>query len=390
MWIGIPKEILHQERRVAATPETVAEYVKAGWQVLVEHDAGAGIFCSDPLYQQAGAEIASDVRELYRRADVVLKVKQPTRHEGLGVSEEELLREGGTLVTFLHPANPGHHGMVRTLARRQITSFTMDGIPRTSRAQRMDALTSMSTVTGYKSVLLAANDLPRFVPLMGTAVGTVKPARFLIVGAGVVGLQALATVKRLGGISHCVDIRAAAREEARSLGAKIAGFEVPEDLAMGTGGYARALPTEWVEQERLALMPIVEDVDVVILSALVPGEVAPVLVTDEMIGRMRPGSVVVDVAIDQGGNCAATRPGEVVQVHGVTVSGVQNIPGRMPVHATWMYAKNLLAYVENLFKRGPGQVDWDDDIVQSSVVTRDGRIVHAGALKAMGQGQPGL
>jgi NAD(P) transhydrogenase subunit alpha len=384
MWIGIPKEVLHQESRVAAIPETVQEYVKLGYQVMVEHDAGKGIFIDDALYQQAGAEIVADVRELYRRADVVLKVKQPTLHEGLKQQEADLLREGGMIVTFLHPAAPGSHAMVKTLAARKITSFTMDGIPRTSRAQKMDALTSMSTVTGYKSVLLAAAQMPRFVPLVGTAVGTVKPAKVLVVGAGVVGLQALATAKRLGGVCHCVDIRPAAREEAKSLGARIGGFEVPYDLAVGSGGYALALPKDWIEKEHALLAPLVEDSDIVILSALVPGEEAPILVTEEMIKRMRPGSVVVDVSVDQGGNCAATKPGEVIRIKDVVVSGVQNIPGSMAESATWLYAKNMLNYVQNLFKAGPGKIDWEDDIVKSSLVTKDGKIVHAGALKAMG------
>lgn len=384
MLIGIPKEILHHENRVAATPETVRKYREMGFDVAVETCAGKGIYISDEQYREAGATIASDVLDLFKKADVILKVKQPCVNERAGKNEAELIREGATLVTFLHPAAPTSHDIIKTLRDRKILSFTMDSIPRTSRAQKMDALTSMSTVTGYKSVLIAANHFPQFVPLVGTAIGMTKPAKFLVVGSGVVGLQALATAKRLGGVTTCVDIRPEAREEAKSLGAKVLDFEVPADLAKGAGGYAKALPKEWIEKERAALAPVVADSDVVILSALVPGEVAPILITKEMVASMRPGSVIVDVSVDQGGNCAATKPGEEVRVHDVMVSGVQNIPGSVPVHASWLYANNMVHYIENLFKQGPGKIDWNDDIVSASLVTRNGEIVHEGTRKAMG------
>lgn len=384
MIIGIPREILDGERRVAMTPEATERLVAMGFDVVVEAGAGAGILVTDDLYRQAGARVVADPLELLGTADVVLKVKQPLANPVAGYHEADVLKEGATLITFLHPAAPDCHDMVRRLAARNVTSFSMDAIPRTSRAQRMDALTSMSTVTGYRSVLIAATYLPRFVPLVGTAVGMVKPAKALVLGAGVVGLQALATLKRLGGVATGVDVRAAARESATSLGAKIGGFDVPEELATSPEGYAKALPPEWVEKERAALAPMLADADIAILSALVPGEVAPVLVTDDALAQMRPGSVVVDVSVDQGGNCAATRAGETIDVNGVTVVGTQNIPGSMPVHATWLYANNMLAFLENLYKGGPGVIDWSDEIVEASLVTRDGAIVHEGTLKAMG------
>jgi NAD(P) transhydrogenase subunit alpha len=289
------------------------------------------------------------------------------------------------LITFLHPAAPSNHDMVRLLRDRNITSLTMDGIPRTSRAQRMDALTSMSTVTGYKSVLIAANLFPKLIPMTGTAIGAIKPAAFLVVGVGVVGLQAIATAKRLGGVVKAVDIRADAREAAASLGVKAVGFDVPPELAIGEGGYAMALSPDWLAKERAALAPLVEQTDIVILCALVPGEVAPVLVTREMVGRMRPGSVIIDVSIDQGGNCDASQTGHETTVGGVTICGRMNIPGSMPVHASWLYANNLLEYVKNLFKKGIGAPDLEDDIVRHSLVTHEGRIVHKGALHAMGE-----
>ncbi|HOU29326.1 MAG TPA: NAD(P) transhydrogenase subunit alpha, partial [Thermoleophilia bacterium] len=376
MVVGIPKEILENEGRVAALPSEVAEYVKMGFEVLVETNAGAAAFQSDDDYKAAGASIVADVADLWDRADIILKVKQPEPNTALGKHEAELMSEGKILITFLHPANPSNHGFVRTLAERKVTALTMDGIPRISRAQTMDALTSMSTITGYKSVIMGAHRLPEFIPMIGTAIGVTRPRNCLIIGTGVVGLQAVATAKRLGGVVRALDIREAARTEADSLGAKIAGFEVPPEIAMAEGGYARSLPQEWLEKEREALKPVAVDSDLIILSALVPGEVAPVLITEEMVAGMRPGSVIIDVSVDQGGNCACTQAGKEVYVDGVLVSAIANIPGSMPVVASWLYGKNMLEYVKNLFKNGLDAPDWDDDIVQSTLVTRGGEIVH--------------
>ena len=385
MKIAIPKEIMPEEKRVAATPETVEKLISMGFRAAVETGAGKGIFSDDEKYRSVGAEIVQDVRSLYEQADVVLKVKEPMFNETVGKHEIDMMKDESILITFLHPAAPSNHEIVRMLREKRITSFTMDGIPRTSRAQRMDALTSMSTVTGYKSVLIAANHLLTFIPMIGTAIGSIKPAKFLVIGAGVVGLQSIATIKRLGGIITAVDIRPEAREEALSLGAKLGGFEVPSELATGKGGYAKALPSEWLEKERTALTPLLEDADATIVSALVPGEVAPIVITEEMVEAMKAGSVIVDVSIDQGGNCAITEAGKEVYRNGVLISGLKNIPGRMPVHSTWLYANNMLHYVENLFKNGAGKPDLEDEIVTSSLVTHAGKIVHEGTLKALGE-----
>lgn len=385
MRLAIPKEILPEEERVAATPETVKKYAALGFEVFVESSAGEGIGKSDGEYEQAGAKIVQDVEALFSQADVVLKVKQPIFNESRGKHEVDMMREGGLLITFLHPAAPDNHDMVRLLRDRNITSFTMDGIPRITRAQRMDALTSMSTVTGYKSVLIAANEMPRFVPMMGTAIGTVPPAKFLIVGVGVVGLQAVATAKRLGGVVRVVDIREEARKEAESLGAKVAGFEVPRELAAGEGGYARALPDDWLQKEREALTPLVIEADVVILSALVPGEIAPVLITREMASRMKMGAVIIDVSIDQGGNCAITERGRMSYKNGLHICGIQNVPGQLAEHASWLYAMNMYHYVENLFGKGSEAPNLEDDIVRHTLVTHQGKILYPGALKAMGE-----
>jgi NAD(P) transhydrogenase subunit alpha len=383
MILGIPKEVLEHELRVAALPETVAEYLKMGFRVRIESSAGEGALRSDAEYVQAGATIVNDPEALYAQADVVLKVKQPWTNHETGKHEVEMMRPGTLLISFLHPAAPPNHATISMLAARNITALTMDDIPRISRAQTMDALTSMSTVTGYKSVLLAANIFPKFVPMIGTAIGTIKAAKFLIVGVGVVGLQAIAAAKRLGGSVKAVDIKDEARKAGESLGAKAVGFEVPAELAIGEGGYANSLPPEWIAKEQQALRPHVAEADIVILSALVPGEVAPVLVTEDMVCSMKPGSVIVDVSIDQGGNCALTEPGHEMTKNGIHLLGHWNIPGSMPVHASWLYANNALHYVKNLFKNGLDKPDWDDEIVRHSLVTRQGKIVHAGTLKSM-------
>ncbi|NJD18900.1 MAG: NAD(P) transhydrogenase subunit alpha [Gemmatimonadetes bacterium] len=384
MHIGIPKEIMHAERRVAATPETVAEYRQAGFAVLVESGAGLGIFASDDAYRAAGAEIVDGPKALYGRSDVVLKVKQPMHNADVGLHEVEMMKPGCVLIAFIHPATPSNHALVRLLRDRNITSYTLDSVPRTlSHAQGMDALTSMSTITGYRSVMLAATYFPRFVPMIGTAVGAIRPASVLILGTGVVGLQAIATAKRLGGQITALDIRREAIEQATTLGAKRASFEVPQELAVGEGGYSRALPEEWLEKERTYLIPLLEKTDIVIASALVPGEEAPVLITEEMVKRMKPGAVIVDVSVDQGGNCAATVAGEVVTVNGVTVCGIANIPGGMPVDATWLFAKNILHAVKHLLPSVSGKALLEDPIAESMLVTHGGTIVHHGTLKAM-------
>jgi NAD(P) transhydrogenase subunit alpha len=384
MIIGVPKEIMPGENRVAAIPETVAKFVKLGLEVLVESKAGAGIYFSDDDYAKAGARIAPDVKTVYGGADIILKVKEPLFDERHGVHEMDLLREKQTLITFLHPAAPTNHGMVRTLRERNVTAFSMDSIPRISRAQRMDALTSMSTLTGYKAVLIAANRFPKIIPMVGTAIGMIRPANVLVIGAGVVGLQAIATAKRLGGVVKVIDIRPNARQEAESLGAKTAGFTVPADLAMADGGYAKALSEDWLELERDAIAGTVADADIIVLSALVPGERAPILLTEPMVAAMKPGSSIVDVSIDQGGNCALTEPGSETVRHNVFICGIKNIPGSVPVHSSWLYANNMYHYVENLLKKGDG-FDLSDEIVRESLVTHAGKIVHAGTLKALGE-----
>lgn len=382
--IGVPKEIMKGERRVSAMPDTVKKMVNEGATVLVEKGAGEGSFFHDEAYVAAGAKIVDDVRQIFADAHVILKVKEPIHNDALGIHEVDMMHAGQCIITFLHPAYPGNHQMIRNMAAKGVLAFTLDGIPRITRAQAMDALSSMSTVAGYKGLLMAANRLPKFMPMVGTAVGMIKPATVTVVGTGIAGLQAVATAKKLGAVVQSADIRPDANEQAKTLGAKIIDLSVPAELAMGDGGYAKKLPTEWLERERKVLAPYIADSDIVILSALIPGKLAPVIVTDEMVKAMKPGSTIVDISIDQGGNCELSQSGQIIEKYGVIIEGTKNIPGMMPNASTWMFANNIYNYLANLVPDGEINVNMDDVIIASSLVTRDGKVVHAGALEAMG------
>ena len=383
MIIGIPREIMHNEGRVAAIPETVKKLRDDGFEVLVEKGAGVGAFFADADYAAVGAEMIDDVAELYCRADIILKVKEPLFNETKGVHEIDMMHEGQYLITFIHPASPVNHEMVRKMAAKGVISLTLDGVPRISRAQNMDALTSMSTCAGYKGILIAANDLAWFMPQIFCPVGMIKPVNVLVIGTGVAGLQALATAKRLGAVTYAADIRPAAAEQAKSLGAKVIDLGIPAEQAIGQGGYALPLHGEWLEKERTTLAEKVKDMDIVFCSALVPSKLAPVLITEEMVKTMKPGSVIVDISIDQGGNCAVTEPGETTVKHGVTIEGIKNIPGMLPTSSTWMFAQNIYNLVKYLSKSGSFILDRSDDIVKGILTTIDGKIVHQGALDAM-------
>jgi NAD(P) transhydrogenase subunit alpha len=383
--IGVPKEIMLGEDRVAATPETVRKLTADGAVVCIQEGAGLGAFFEDEEYKVAGAMIEHDVAKLYSSSDIVMKVKEPMLNGTLNRHEVDLMHKGQVLVTFLHPANPLNHAMVQDLAAKGVIALSLDSIPRIPRAQSMDALTSMSTVAGYKAVISASTMLPKFLPMVGTAAGMIQPAKVFVVGTGVAGLQALATAKRLGAVTYAADVRPEAVEQATSLGAKVVDTGVKADEAVGQGGYARHLPEELLEKERAAFKDIVTEVDVVILSALVPGRLAPILVTERMVKSMRHGSIIEDISIDQGGNCALTAPGKVVKRYDVTINGTKNIPGSVPVTATHMFAKNILNFVSLLVKDGAVNIDRSDEIVHSALVTVDGKVVHEGALEAMAE-----
>ena len=381
--IGIPKEIMVGERRVAATPEVVRKVVLDGAKVVVEIGAGEGSFFTDDEYKAAGAELIADAEEVFAKSDLILKVKEPRFSDKKSKHEIDMMKEGQYLITFLHPASPANHQMVRKLASKRIIAISLDSIPRISRVQTMDALTSMSTVAGYKAVLIAANMLPAFMPMISSAVGTIQPANVLVIGTGIAGLQSLATAKRLGAIVYAADIRPDACEQAMSLGAKIIDVQVPAEVAVAEGGYVRKLPEEWLAKEQQALRQSVNLADIVILTALIPGKVAPILITEEMVKSMKTGSVIVDVAIDQGGNCEISEAARIVTKHGVNIDGTLNIPSMVPRSSTWMFANNVYNLVTYLIKDGKVNLNMDDEIIASSLVTKDGKIVHAGTLEAM-------
>ena len=384
MIIGILKEIMRGERRVSAIPETVGKLVKDGNTVLVEKDAGAGAFFADGQYKAQGATIVDDPTEVYAKADLILKVKEPQFNTAKNSHEVDMMHKDQILITFLHPASPVNHEMIKNLAAKGVLGLTLDGIPRITRAQNMDALTSMSTCAGYKGIIMAVNDLAKFMPQIFCAVGQIKPCNVLVIGAGVSGLQAIATAKRLGAIVHAADIRPAAAEQIQSLGAKVVETGVPAELAVAKGGYAASIPEEWLVKEREAIAAVLPQMDVVFCGALIPGKQAPILITEDMVKMMTPGSVIVDISIDQGGNCAITPPGEVSVKHGIVMNGIKNIPGLIPTSSTWMFANNVYNLVNYLTKDGKIALDREDEIVASILTTIDGKVVHAGTLEAMG------
>ncbi len=373
MLIGVPREIHDGERRVALTPDTVRELTAKGIQVRVEAGAGAGAYLPDADYEAAGATLETDAARLYAEADLVVKVRGPMAHPG-GPHEVDLLKEGSALLGLLNPL--GDHDTMQRLAERRITSFALELMPRITRAQGMDALSSMATISGYKAGLLVADSLPRLLPMMMTAAGTITPARVLVVGAGVAGLQAIATTRRIGAVVEAFDIRPAAREQVESLGARFVEAQSETEGAETAGGYARAQTQDeqGLTQELLGRHAV--DSDGVITTALVPGRRAPQLILEDHVKGMRPGSVIVDLAAEAGGNCALTRPGEVVREHGVEIHGPLNLPSTIPVHASQMYARNITNYLNHLLKDGDLHLDLEDELTRAPLVTRDGEILN--------------
>lgn len=385
MIIGIPKEILHGEYRVSATPETVKKMIQDGHQVLVEKNAGEMSFYHDQDYQLAGATLVDCPSKIYKEADVILKVKEPQMNEKLNMHEIEMMHKNQTLITFLHPASPNNHEMIKKLASKGIIALTLDGIPRISRAQSMDALSSMSTCAGYKGILIAANHVGKFMPMIGSAVGMIKPSTVLVIGTGVAGLRAIATAKGLGAVVYSSDIRPEANEQAQSLGARIVETGVPNDVAVSKDGkHANKLANEWIKVEKENLKDIVSKADIIFLSALVFGKRAPILIDEEMVKSMKPGSYIIDVSIDQGGNCSLTKAGEVINVSGIFVDGTKNIPGMIPTSSTWMFAQNIYNLLKYLVKDNKVQIDLKDEIVASILVCQNEKLVHEGTLEAMG------
>lgn len=380
MKLGVPVEIAANERRVALVPDVVAALVKSGLEVLVERGAGARAFFPDEAYEKVGATIVPDAAGLYGQADVVLKVQRPRIDPTSGRDEVELLREDSVLVGFLEALS--QPDLVRRLAARRVTSFAMEGVPRISRAQKMDALSSQANIAGYRAALIACQALPKFFPMSMTAAGTVFAAKVLVMGAGVAGLQAIATARRLGAQVWGYDVRAVVKEQVESLGAKFLAFDLGVSDAEDKGGYARALTAEQSRRQQEQLAERTKDFDVVITTALVPGKPAPRLITAETVAAMRPGSVIVDLAAEAGGNCELTRPDEVVDVHGVTIHGPTNLPATMPVHASQLYARNISELVGAFVKNGALALDFEDEVIRGACVTHGGEIV-SDAVKSL-------
>jgi NAD(P) transhydrogenase subunit alpha len=367
------------ERRVALVPEAVAALVADGHEVLVEAGAGASAHHADAEYVQAGAQVLADAAAVCAVAECVAKVAAPT------AEERALLRPGQVVIAFLNPlADPA--GM-RELAGTGASTIAIELVPRITRAQSMDALSSQATAAGYRAVLYAASTLPRFFPLLMTAAGTVKPARVLVLGAGVAGLQAIATSRRLGAVVTGFDVRPAVKEQVESLGARFLELDLGAADTETAGGYAKELDEDAHRREQELVTGAVADADVVITTALIPGRAAPVLVTDEAVAQMRPGSVIVDLAAEAGGNCALTAPGQIVERHGVTIIGTLNLPSTMAQHASQLYSKNVQSLVKLLAPEGELVVDIDDEIVRESLVTHDGLVVHA-RVAALIEGGP--
>jgi len=382
MVIGVPREVLTGERRVALIPERVAHLVKQGQKLLVESGAGSEAHFDDAAYVQAGAQVVPDPQVLYASSDLVVKVRAPAVNPDNGVDELALLHAGVLLVALLEPrVSPQRIG---ALAERGVTSFSLDTMPRTTRAQSMDVLSSMATVSGYRAALLGATRLGRFFPLLMTAAGTVTPAKVLVLGAGVAGLQAIATARRLGAVVQAFDTRPAVREQVESLGAAFLTLPLQVEQAQDEGGYARQLEEAAYAAERELLLEPVQGADVIITTAAIPGAKAPILITEEMVASMRAGSVIIDLSAAMGGNCACTVLGEQVMAHGVTIDGPVNLPATMPVHASQLFSRNLCNFVEHLLANGlkSGASDGafapnlEDEITRETCITHEGQIVH--------------
>ena len=381
MKVGIPREIGPGETRVAVIPSMVPSLKHGGHEVLVETGAGLAASCTDQDYLQAGAQILPEANALFESADAILKVQPPQIHPAYQKDEAELLRKGSVYVGFLAPvANPD---VVRIFTRRRITSFAMEYIPRIARSQSMDALSSMATIMGYKAVLLAADRLGKMLPLLMTAAGTVPPATVLVLGAGVSGLQAIATAKRLGARVEAFDPRPAVQEQVKSLGALFIEMGLPEDIETADG-YAREQSAEFIKKEMEAIAARLPKVDAVICTAQVFGKRAPLLIAGEMVQSMRPGSVIVDLAAEQGGNCALTKPGETIEEHGVSVIGPINLPATIPVDASRMYSKNITTLFRHLFPKPDALLDFTDEIVRGCCITHAGEIMNDLVKKSLG------
>ncbi len=374
MIVGVPRESYPGERRVALVPTVIPHLTKAGIEVVVEAGAGVEAGFPDPEYAAKGARILADRADVFRAADIIVQVLCYGSNDQTGKADVPLLRRGQVLIGFLRPL--GALETIRDIAATGVTSFSIEFMPRTTRAQSMDALSSMGTICGYKAVLIAAVDLPKIFPMLTTAAGTITPARVLVIGAGVAGLQAIATARRLGAVVSAYDLRPASKEQVQSLGGRFVELPIEAKDAQDAGGYAKPQDEEFYRRQRELLGKVVAESDVVITAAVVPGKKSPVLVTREMVANMAPGSVIVDLAAERGGNCEFTKAGQTIVEHGVTIIGLFNLATAVPYHASQMYAKNITAFLLHMVKEGKLQLNLEDEIIQSTLLTHGGEVIN--------------
>jgi len=374
MIVGIPRETFPSERRVALVPATVPNLTKAGLQVVMEAGAGVEAGYPDADYAAKGAKILADRAEVFRTADILVQILCYGSNDKTGKADVALFRREQVLIGFLRPL--GSLETIQEIAGKGVTSFSVELMPRTTRAQSMDALSSMGTICGYKAVIIAADKLPRIFPMLTTAAGTITPGRVFVIGAGVAGLQAIATARRLGAVASAYDLRPAAKEQVQSLGGRFVELPIEAKDAEDPRGYARPQDESFYRRQRELLGKVVAESDVVITAAVIPGKKPPVLVTKEMVANMAPGSVIVDLAAERGGNCELTQPGELVVEHGVTIIGWFNLASAVPYHASQMYARNVSAFLLHLVKDEKMQLNLEDEIVGDTLLTRGGEVVN--------------
>ena len=382
MIVGVPKESYPGERRVALVPLVIPNLTKAGFEVIVEHGAGEQAGYPDAAYVEKGAKIVPDRSSVFAQADIVAQVLCYGSNDINGKDDVRLYRRGQILLGFLRPF--GSAEVIQQIAQAGVTSFAVELIPRTTRAQSMDALSSMATIAGYKAVLIAAETSPRIFPMMTTAAGTITPARVFVIGAGVAGLQAISTARRLGAVASAYDMRPASKEQVQSLGGRFVELPIEAQNAQDARGYGTAQDETFYARQRELLTKVVGESDIVITTAVIPGKKAPVLITDGMVKGMAPGSVIVDLAAERGGNCELTRMGETISVHGVTIIGTINLASTVPYHASQMYARNLTLFLTNLVKDGKVRPPESDDIIRETLLTQGGEVVHARARESLG------
>ena len=382
MIVGVPKEIYPGERRVALTPVVVPMLAKAGLEVVVESGAGEKAGYLDAQYQEKGGKILSDRNSVFSQSDIVVQVLGHGANDKTGGSDLELMRKGQVLIGFLRPLASAE--TVQQIAHTGVSAYAVELMPRTTRAQSMDALSAMASIAGYKAVIVVADELPRIFPMMTTAAGTITPSRILVIGAGVAGLQAIATAKRLGAVVSAYDVRPAVKEQVQSLGGRFVELPLETKDAQDAGGYAKAQDEAFYAKQRDLLGKVIAESDAVITTAAVPGKKAPILVTEAMVKGMAPGSVILDLAAERGGNCELTHPGEKTVQYGVTIIGPINLAAGAPFHSSQVYARNLTAFLQNLVKDGKVRPPESDDIIRDTLLTQGGEVINARVREMLG------